>query len=150
MIFKLVIVMVYSLYTLLVIFQDNVISVYTQDSVVAAYIKPVITLLSVFFAADLIQFVMSVYYRSLGYGPYVLKMFLLCSYLIGIPSIVILGMWIENKLLACWLGNMVGLTVLNCLYYLKWKEIDVEKRAGELYRIVKGDGILESLRVKEI
>ena len=121
MIFKLIIVMVYSLYVLLFIFQDSVISIYTQDPIVASHIKPIIILLSIFFAADLIQFVVSIFYRSLGYGRFVLKAFLFCSYLIGIGSTFTLGTLIENKILACWSGNFIGLMSLNFLYFRKWK-----------------------------
>lgn len=136
-IIKLILFLMYSFYFFLYTFQDYILSIYTSDPLVVTYIKPLIKLLAIFFVADMMQFIMSVYYRSLGLGTYVVKMFFFCTYGIGMVSMVLLGMVMEHKIVSCWLGYMIGAGVLNCLYFGKWKEIDIERVTGEFYEKVR-------------
>lgn len=87
---KLVLIIVYSCYLVLYFFQTQIISFYSDDPKVAYYIKPVIDLYSIFFLVDGVQFSLSVYFKSIGYGSWVIKMFALCFYAIGLSSMLIL------------------------------------------------------------
>ena len=89
---KLVLFLLYFFYILLYIFQDSIINFYSDDPKVAYYIKPVIEFYSIFLIINSMQFVMSVLYKSLGYGSWIIKMFSFCFYGIGLTSMVILSM----------------------------------------------------------
>ena len=115
------------MYFTLVIFQSSIINFYSHDPQVASYISPIIKLYSIYFLVNTLQFVISTYYKALGYGSWVMKVFALCFYGIGLLSMLVLGCFLELKILCAWLGNFLGTLSLACVYWIKSKEIDVGK-----------------------
>lgn len=122
---KLVVVMIYFCYFILYFFQAQIIRFYSDDPKVAYYLKPVIDLFSVFFLIDGLQFTVSSYFKSIGYGSWVIKMFTLCFYAIGLSSQVILTTVLETKIMSAWVGNMIGMLTLCIVYFKKSQEMDI-------------------------
>ena len=129
---KMVLLIIYLLLLLLYLFEDSIIAFYSDDPRVAAYIKPVIRFYAVFFVVDVVQFVLSVFYKSIGLGSWVIKMFALCFYAIGLTAMVLLTGFLETKIMSAWIGNLLGSVFLNYIYYKKWQEIDIAAITKEL------------------
>lgn len=122
---KLCLVFVYLLYFILFVFQDQIINFYSKDPEVEYYIKPVIKFYSIMMFVDTIQFVASVYFKSLGYGQWVIKIFSFCFYVVGLAVMLLLAFVLELKIMCAWIGNFSGLVIASIFYYKKFHEIDL-------------------------
>lgn len=129
---KLILTIVYSLYALLYIFQDSIILFYSTDPKVAYYMKPIISFFSIYWVVDSVQFTGSVFYKSIGFGSWVIKWFTFCFYAIGLTAMWFLTFTLETKIMSAWVGNFLGSVFLNIIYYRKWQEIDIAEVTREL------------------
>ena len=86
---KFSIVLIYVIYALVMIFLDNIISFYSDDERVGEYIRPVLKFMLIFFVVDILQNSGAQFYKPLGYGIWVTKVYTLSFYAIGFGSTLI-------------------------------------------------------------
>lgn len=67
-IIKFSLVLVYIIYAIVRLFLEDIISFYTNDEAVAAYIRPPLKFFVVFFVVDILQNSGAQFYKPLGYG----------------------------------------------------------------------------------
>ena len=65
-------------------------------------------LFGLFFLVDSSQYIASNFYKPLGYGKWVIKVFIISFYGVGLGSMFILSFALDLKILCAWIGNFLA------------------------------------------
>lgn len=62
----------------------------------------------VYFLLDSAQYIGSNFFKPLGFGSWVIKIFCISYYAIGMGSMLILSIFLEKKIMCAWIGNAIA------------------------------------------
>lgn len=86
---------------------------------------PALKFLGVTFVVDVLQNIGSQFYKALGYGPWITKVYIISFYIVGFGSIYILSKFLSNQIISVWAGLMIGCIALSSFCGAKLLTIDM-------------------------
>ena len=125
------------------LFLEQILHFYTQDEEVVDNIRPVLKISCVFFVIDIVQNVGAQFYKPLGFGQWVTKVYTFSFYLCGFGTTVLLARVLDSKIFAAWGGLFVGAVVLGGFCLNKYQQFDMRELVTELNSKVKNEKEIE-------